>query len=118
MNLDQILNTISIPLEHDGLAFQVRPFTTAQIGTWHEILATPRKDGESDGEWNGRVRDAQVDFLAKHLKACVVDGKATRVTSKWVAESLPNVILGDLADFMVYGKRPTWARDPGDQRRE
>ena len=114
MNLDQILNTISIPLEHDELAFNVRPFTTAQIAAWHEILATPRRDSESAGEWNARIRDRQVDFLAKHLKGCIVDGKATRVTPKWVAESLPNVILGDLADFMVHGKRPAWAGDPGN----
>lgn len=113
MTLDQILGTYSLPLEHDGLHFRLVPFTTAQITEWQEVNSTPRQEDESTTEWNGRIRDAQLAFLEKHLRACVVEGDAEEVTAGWVAESLPNVVVQDLVDFMVHARRPAWAGESG-----
>jgi cytosine/adenosine deaminase-related metal-dependent hydrolase len=39
------------------------------------------------------------------------DGKATRVTAKWVGEQIPQNILQDLATYCTTGQLPAWSQD-------
>lgn len=111
MKLEDILGTTSITLEHDGLTLRIVPFTNAQALSWNR--ATFQEAGDRTPlEHSEVVQAAQVDLLAKHLRACVVDGKPQRVTSKWVAEQIPQNILQDLATYCTTGQQPAWSQAP------
>lgn len=114
MTLDEILGTIAVPLEHDGLTLRLTPFTNAQIVAWNRLALTESPEGESPLDRADRQREGQLDLLAQHIRACVTDGTKSRVTPKWVAENLPQPVLQDLAVFFVEGKRPAWAGEQGN----
>lgn len=114
MKLDQILNTYAITLEHDGLEFRLTPFTTEQLAWWQDTFNLARGDGESLEEFAERRRQAEMDALAKYLRACLVEGKPQRVTAKWVRETIPNAVLADLGEFLVTGRKPAWAGESGN----
>ena len=109
MKLSDILNTISIPLEHDKVKFALIPMSSATIDRWNNIYSAGAREGESSYEYTRRVKSEQCALLAEHLRACVVDGEKKRVTGKWVATELPQPILQSLAEFFVEGKQPEWA---------
>ena len=111
MKLEDILNTTSITLEHDGLTLRIVPFTNAQALAWNR--ATFQDQGDKTAlEHSEVVQAAQLDLLAKHMRACVVDGKAQRVTAKWVGEQIPQNILQDLATYCTTGQPPEWSQAP------
>jgi len=110
MKLEDILNTTSITLEHDSLTLRIVPFTNAQALAWNR--ATFQEAGDRKPlEHSEVVQAAQLDLLAKHLRACVTDGKATKVTAKWVGEQIPQNILQDLATYCTTGQPPGWSQD-------
>lgn len=113
MKLSDILNTVSIPLEHDKVVFALIPMTSAMIDRWNNILLARPTEGEDRAEFNTRVKHEQLSLMAEHLRACVVEGEKKRVTAKWVANELPQPILQSLAEWFVEGTRPSWAGDGG-----
>ena len=111
MKLEDVLNTTSITLEHDSLTLRIVPFTNAQALVWNR--ATFQEAGDRKPlEHSEVVQAAQLDLLAKHLRASVTDGKATRVTAKWVGEQIPQNILQDLATYCTTGQPPEWSQAP------
>lgn len=114
--LDDILNAVSIALEVDGIEFRLVPMSSRAIAAWNRILFQEPKPGE-DGkvtietrlEHAERQKEKQLQLLADHMKGCVTSGDKKRVTAKWLGDAVPQVVLQDLAEFFVEGKRPAWA---------
>jgi hypothetical protein len=116
VTLDEILNAVSIPLEHGGITFRLVPLSSAGIAKWNGILLRKPK-AAGDGEEASAALAAhfekqrldQMNFLAEHMRACAREGDAKSITGKWVSEAFPQVILQGLAEWFVEGKRPEWA---------
>ena len=109
MKLSDILNTISIPLEHDKLKFSLVPMTTGMIERLNNIYGSERQEGETTREFSQRVTREQMSLLAEHFRDCVVEGEKKRVTPKWVTTEIPKVIMQNLVDWFVDGIVPEWA---------
>src|SRR5690606_28809290 len=114
------LNAVSIALEVDGIEFRLVPMSSRAIAAWNRILFQEPEVGE-DGkvtietrlEHAERQRDRQLALLADHMKGCVTSGNKAKVTAKWLGDAVPQVVLQDLAEFFVEGKRPAWAEGAG-----
>lgn len=114
--LDDILNAVSIPLEIDGVGFRLVPMSSRAIAAWNRVMFEEPKPGE-DGKVTlearldhaDKQRDKQLQLLADHMRASVTSGDAKKVTAKWLGDAVPQVVLQDLAEFFVEGKRPAWA---------
>ena len=114
--LDDILNAVSIALEVDGIEFRLVPMSSRAIAAWNRVMFEEPKPGE-DGkvtiearlEHVERQREKQLQLLADHMKGCVTSGNKAKVTAKWLGDAVPQVVLQDLAEFFVEGKRPAWA---------
>lgn len=110
LTLDHILNTHAIHLEHDGIAFRLVPFSNARVAAWNRATFTEHGD-LSALEKTEKVMQGQLDVITAHLRECVTDGKAQRVTSKWVSEQFPQTLIQDLAVYFAQGEKPSWAKD-------
>lgn len=112
--LEQILGTVGLPIEHDGVKFRLVPFTSAEVVAWNRATFGER-DADSTGlEHAEKVQKAQLELIARKMKFCVADGKSTKVTPKWVGENFPQTILQDIAEFLANGTRPAWAGEQGN----
>ena len=111
MKLDQILGTISLPLEHDGLEFRLVPFSNARTRHWNKVVLDEPTGDDVTLESIEKTHEAQLNVLAGHLRDCLVDGKAQRVTAKWISEQFPQTVITDLVTFFRTGTLPTWAQD-------
>lgn len=114
MTLDQILGTIALPLEHDGLSFQLVPFNNVRARAWNRATFHEKPDDVSELDHVEAIQGKQLDVLVAHMRDCVVDGDAKRVTAKWVGEKLPMTVVVDLAEFFKGGSRPAWAGESGN----
>jgi len=115
VKLEDILNAVSIALEHDGITFRLVPMTSAAIIKWNSIMTRPIPKGE-DADLHAhfqKQRDDQIAVLADQMRLCVTDGDPKKINAKWMTDKLPNNILQDLAQWFVESKRPTWASDGG-----
>lgn len=120
-SLDDILNSVSIALDIDGLEFRLVPMPSRAIAAWNRIMfseATPR-DGETITiterlDHNERQREKQLALLADHFRACLTNGSKSKVTPKWLGDAVPQTVLQDLAEYFVEGKRPEWAGERGN----
>lgn len=118
--LDDILNSVSIALEVDGIEFRLVPMSSRAIAAWNRVLFEEPKPGE-DGkvtietrlEHAERQRERQLQLLADHMKGCVTSGNKAKVTAKWLGDAVPQTVLQDLAAFFVEGQRPAWAEGAG-----
>jgi len=113
MKLSDILDATAVSLEVDDLAFRLRPFTNAQVLEWNRVTFAPSDEGALV-ERVERQQTAQIDLIAKHMRSCVVEGRATQVTPKWVRETLPLDVVQDLAAYFVRNERPSWAVTEGN----
>lgn len=110
LTLEAILNTQAIHFEHDGLVFRLVPFSNARVAAWNR--ATFQEHGDVTAlEKTEKVMQGQLDVLTTHLRSCVVEGKAQRITSKWVSEQFPQTVVQDLAAFFAQGEKPAWASE-------
>lgn len=111
MKLDQILGTISLPLEHDDLSFALVPFSNARTRAFNKAMSMQPDDRSTDVEAVEASHDAQINVVTAHLRDCLTDGKAQRVTPKWVSEQFPHTIIVDLVTYFRTGSKPEWARE-------
>src|SRR5690606_35773199 len=94
--LDDILNSVSIPLELDGVTFRLVPMSSRAIAAWNRVMFEEPKPGE-DGkvtietrlEHAERQRKRQLQHLADHMKARVTSGNKAKVTAKWLGDVIP-----------------------------
>ena len=114
MKLEQIIGTIALPLEHDGLEFSVIPFSNAEVAEWNRTQVGQPADGQSEFEFGMEVQAKQLELLAKKLRRCLAKGDPKKVTTKWVGDQFPQPILQDLAVFLANGQRPAWAGEAGN----
>jgi hypothetical protein len=116
MNLDQILNAVSIPLEVGDLHFRLTPFPNARVAAWNRASAATLPDDATDQQvldLSEKVQAAQLDVIAGHMRDCITDGDAKKVTTKWVASAFPQTVLIQLASFFATGEKPEWAGQSG-----
>jgi hypothetical protein len=117
LTLDEILNSVSIPLEVGDTRFRLVGFSAAKVTAWNRVLYS-RGPEEADVdallEHRESQRARQLELMAEHMRACITEGKKAKVTAEWLSESVPQAILQDLAEWFVEGKRPAWAGEPGN----
>src|SRR5690606_41306417 len=87
--LDDILNSVSIPLELDGVTFRLVPMSSRAIAAWNRVMFQEPEPGE-DGKVTlaarldhaDKQRDKQLQLLADHMRANVTSGDAEKVKAK------------------------------------
>lgn len=114
ITIEQILGSIGIDFEHDGVQFRLVPFTNAEVTEWNRVLFGDRPSDVSALEHTENVQKKQLEQITKQMRACVTNGDKKKVTSSWVGKNFPQTILQDLAEFFANGKRPEWAGETGN----
>lgn len=118
--LEDILNAVSIPLDVDGVTFRLVSMNTRQLLEWQrldDLALNPDKKGKGKkdeepktvADYYERIAAVRHDFVARHLRDCVVAGDASKVTAEWLQATFPLTIMRDLIVFLTEGTRPDWA---------
>ena len=110
MTLSDVLGANAITLEHDARTFEFRPFCAADSLRWVETEDLKQDKNEPDAAFVARQIDAQLELMTPHFNRSLLEGE--EVSAAWIKTQFPSHILGDLATFLISGKRPLWAAQP------